>query len=504
MMLQQNSYRNERYNRWLSTSQDSTSIRRLVSGAVVLAAFSTLSIPVVSLGLVCAVSLLDILNLVRARYKKPLVWTPRARRIYAVTALLAVIVVAASFFMGGAGTKGAGVAAIVALGVYCFSHLFILIANWLLKPVEAHINKGYYDDAASILRSMPDLKIIGITGSYGKTSTKHYLNRILSEHFDVMMTPGSYNTTMGVIRTVREYLKPYNEVFIVEMGAKQPGDIKEICDLVHPTVGIVTAVGEQHLESFKTIENVQRTKFELIDSLPGDGLAVVNDDFPYVANRPVSNTECVRYAVTSTDAAAYTAENITYSPQGTTFTVKMPDGTSMDFSTRLVGECNVSNLLAAIIVSLRMGVPVEKIKYAVSQIEQVEHRLNMKRTPGGVTIIDDAFNSNPTGSRMALDVLAMMKPGKRIVVTPGMIELGERQAELNRAFGEKIAASADEAIIVGQYNREAIVEGIENAPVRVARIHKVDTFNDAQALLAGMLAPGDTVLYENDLPDTFK
>lgn len=120
MMLQQNSYRNERYNRWLSTSQDSTSIRRLVSGAVVLAAFSTLSIPVVSLGLVCAVSLLDILNLVRARYKKPLVWTPRARRIYAVTALLAVIVVAASFFMGGAGTKGAGVAAIV-LSVYTVS-----------------------------------------------------------------------------------------------------------------------------------------------------------------------------------------------------------------------------------------------------------------------------------------------------------------------------------------------------------------------------------------------
>ncbi len=351
---------------------------------------------------------------------------------------------------------------------------------------------------------MPDLRVIGVTGSYGKTSTKHYLNRILSEHFDVMMTPGSFNTTMGVIRTVREYLKPYNEVFIVEMGAKQPGDIKEICDLVHPSVGIVTAVGEQHLESFKTIENVQRTKFELIDSLPADGLAVINDDFPFVANRKVDGVECVRYAVSNPGNASYTGSEITYTPQGTEFTLTGPDGERHKFATRLVGECNVSNLIAAIIVALYLKVPVDKIRYAVGQIEQVEHRLNMKRTPGGVTIIDDAFNSNPTGSKMALDVLAMMRPGKRIVVTPGMIELGERQEELNREFGRKIAVSADVAIIVGQYNRDAITEGIGSVEGGVAKVHTVDTFKDAQALLGGMLGKGDTVLYENDLPDTFK
>ena len=146
-------------------------------------------------------------------------------------------------------------------------------ACWLLSPVERHINRHYYRDAEHRLQAMPGLKVIGITGSYGKTSTKHYLETILSEHFDVLMTPGSYNTTMGVIRTVREYLKPYHEVFIVEMGAKQRGDIKEICDLVHPGIGIITAVGEQHLESFKSIENVQATKFELVDSLPAGGLA---------------------------------------------------------------------------------------------------------------------------------------------------------------------------------------------------------------------------------------
>lgn len=504
MMLQQNSYRNERYNRWLSTSHDTTSTMRLVSGAVVLAALSTLSVPIVSTNLISLVCIVNIFILAGKKYKKPLVMTRRAWRILSVMLLLAAIVLAIVIVFCVAKGYSLDFAAIYLLLIYCFSHLFLLAANYILKPVEKHINEKYYKDAQRILESMPDLKIIGITGSYGKTSTKHYLNRILQEKFDVMMTPGSFNTTMGVIRTVREYLKPYNEVFIVEMGAKQPGDIKEICDLVHPEIGIVTAVGEQHLESFKTIENVQRTKFELIDSLPADGLAVVNDDFPFVANRPVNNVKCIRYAVTATNAAEYIAEDITYTPTGTTFRLVSPDGNKTEFKTKLVGECNVSNLLAAIIVALRLDVPVNKIQYAVSQIEQVEHRLNMKRTAGGVTIIDDAFNSNPTGSKMALDVLAMMTQGKRIVVTPGMIELGDRQAELNEAFGAKIANCADEAIIVGEYNREAIVTGIESVSPRTAKIHKVNSFAEAQSLLATMLRPGDTILYENDLPDTFK
>lgn len=505
MMLQQNSYRNDRYSRWLSTSQDSTSAMRLVSGAVLLASLSTLTPAIwISAGLICAVSLTNTIILVRKKYKKPLVMTRRASRILLTMLLLAAIPTVICLFVCQA--QGASLIFVVdiILAAFCFSQSFALVANWLLKPVEANINRKYYQDAERILRGMPDLKIIGVTGSYGKTSTKHYLNRILSEKYDVMMTPGSFNTTMGVIRTVREYLKPYNEVFIVEMGAKQPGDIKEICDLVHPEIGIVTAVGEQHLESFKTIENVQRTKFELIDSLPTDGLAVVNNDFPFVANRKVDNVKCIRYAVSECGPAEYIAEDIRYSAHGTSFTVVTPTGEKFGFSTHLVGECNVSNLLAAIIVALRLEVPIEKIRYAVNDIQQVEHRLNMKRTPGGVTIIDDAFNSNPTGSKMALDVLKMMTGGRRIIVTPGMIELGERQEELNAKFGEYIAGAADIAIIVGHYNREAIISGIKSIDTTSLDVHAVNSFSEAQQLLATTLKPGDTILYENDLPDTFK
>lgn len=504
MMLQQNSYRNERYHRWLSTSQDTTSTMRLVTGAVALASLSTLSVPMVTVGLVAVISILNIFSLAGKKYKKPLVMTNRAKRIFATMSALAVIVIGAVLWICLACDYSIDIVAVAGLLVYCFSHVFTLAANSLLAPVERNINQKYYDDAKNILESMPDLKIIGVTGSYGKTSTKHYLNRILSEKYDVMMTPGSFNTTLGVIRTIREYLKPYNEVFIVEMGAKQIGDIKEICDLVHPSIGIVTAVGEQHLESFKSIENVQKTKFELVDALPSDGLAIVNDDFQFVANRKVDNVECIRYAVSATGAASYVAQDITYTPEGTKFSVVTPEGECLSFTTHLVGECNVSNLLAAIIVALKLNVPVEKIRYAVANIEQVEHRLNMKRTAGGVTIIDDAFNSNPTGSRMALDVLKMMTGGRRIIVTPGMIELGERQEQLNEEFGRHIADCADVAIVVGLYNREAIVGGIKSADNKSIELHTVDSFNEAQQLLSGLLKSGDTILYENDLPDTFK
>ena len=248
---------------------------------------------------------------------------------------------------------------------------------------------------------------------------------------------------------------------------------------------------------------MQNTKFELIDALPSDGLGVVNDDFEYVANRKVENVKCVRYAVNETANATYTATDIVYDETGTSFKV-VGNGKELALHTRLVGECNISNLIAAVIIALQLEVPDEKIRYAVEKIEQVEHRLNLKRTPGGITIIDDAFNSNPTGSKMAMDVLSRFNKGKRIVITPGMIELGEKQYELNEALGVKIAECADVAIIVGEYNKEALLSGIKQGNMNNKNVHAVASFNEAQRVLATIAKAGDTVLYENDLPDTFK
>ncbi len=501
MMLQQNSYRNERYLRWFHQAKESTTTGRI---ACMFALFVLLVETKPTL-LACLVVIMllawQAYSLARRKYKKPLVRTKRVNRIFATMVAVTVVIIALSWLFFGL----EGFFAILVASLWV-SPMILLFSNWLLKPVEKHINKKFYDEAASILASMPQLKVVGITGSYGKTSTKHYLHRILSEHFSTTMTPGSFNTTLGVIRTVREYLKPYDEVFIVEMGAKQPGDIKEIAELVKPSAAIITAVGEQHLETFKTIENVQKTKFELVDSLPSDGFAVLNNDFEYVANREVGDVRALRYAVSNIEGVDFKAEDIKYSSRGTTFRVVGGDlNEPLELHTSLVGECNVSNLLAAVIVALKLGVPAAKIKYAVSQIEQVEHRLSVKRVPGGLTIIDDAFNSNPTGSKMAVEVLGLMKDeGKRIIITPGMIELGDRQYDANRDFGCNIAKNVDAAIVVGKYNREAILSGIEDGDMALENVYVVDSFSEAQQQLHKIAAPGDIVLYENDLPDTFK
>ncbi len=507
-MLQQNSYRIKRY--WKYLKNETNDWSRLIDVALYFFMASSLANFVQALAVMGFVFIFKIWYILKKKYKKPLVFTPRVRRIYVAAGTISAIILIATWLLLGLHDisawreNGKGILAVFLL-ITIFSWAIVMLSVLVLTPVEKIINRKYWNEADGILRSMPDLTVIGITGSYGKTSTKHYLHRILSEEFEVLMTPGSYNTPMGVIRTVREMMKPYDSIFICEMGAKQKGDIKEICDLVHPKIGIITAVGPMHLESFKTMENVQATKFELIDALPADGFAVINNDFEYCANRVVSNVESRRYAIEggNQDADFYACD-IKYTPEGTTFTVKGPDGLALPLYTRLVGACNISNLLGAVIVALKLGMSKDKIAYAVGQIEQVEHRLSIKRTPGGVTIIDDAFNSNPSGSKMALEVLSGFSGGKRIVVTPGMIELGDKQQELNKAFGEEISRCADVAIIVGQYNRMAIESGIRKGNFPMENLHLVDSFKEAQELLATMLKKGDTVLYENDLPDTFK
>lgn len=508
-MLQQNSYRISRYWRWLEHG-NFLPMRKVAVIALIFLALSTLLNPPLRALLIALICVIECWTILKEKHKKPLVFTPRVKRIYAVTSLLALIpYILLIIFVGKSNDMvgfypGPTFVLSVMLLITVVSYLFVIAAVWLLRPVEKHINNGYINDAKRILKSMPDLKVIGITGSYGKTSTKHYLQSILSEHFETLMTPGSYNTPMGVVRTVREMMKPYTEVFICEMGAKQKGDIKEICDIVDPQCGIITAVGPMHLETFGNLETVRDTKFELADAIPADGFIVVNDDFPPVASRSVDNTECIRYAVSAKASADYTAEDIEYSPDGTRFTVVSPTGERLSFTTRLVGDCNISNLLAAIIVALKLGMPHDKIRTGVSRIEQVEHRLNVKRTPGGVTIIDDAFNSNPVGSRMALEVLGRFRNGRRICVTPGMIELADKAEELNEQLGRHIAGNADIAIIVNEVNRAALVKGILDEGFDKANLHTVADFAEAQRLLSGLLRNGDTVLYENDLPDSIK
>ena len=496
-MFQQNSYREERYLRWLKQYID---LPRLIILAVSVVLGVLFSEQMWIWNTVCVYMIGEAVRRLRTVYKKPIVYTNRVQRLFFTAAIITVAALAITYLLAPQLILSVGVG-LLALPVV------MLVANLLNKPLEAAISRWYYNDAKRSLRSMPDLTIIGVTGSFGKTSTKHYLYRILSEKYNVLMTPGNFNTTLGVIRTVREHLKPHHQIFIVEMGAKQVGDIKEICDLVHPTIGIVTAVGEMHLETFHTQENILRTKFELIDALPADGLGVVNIDSEPIANSSMSHRcKVLGYAIDNAKAD-YQAQDINYSAADTSFAIKSDKALREGYTTRLAGRGNILNLLAAVAVADHLQVSEAMQKRAMRQIEQIEHRLSVKRTAGGVTIIDDAYNSNPTGAKMALEVLRNFRRaegGRRIVVTPGFVELGERQAELNHELGKVIASACDIAIVVNKVNREAISSGIAEGGFDTQNLIEADSFAEASARLATMLRAGDVVLYENDLPDSFK
>lgn len=491
-MFQLSSYRYSRYFRWLVPG-NIISQKRFIAFMMLVPAL----VPnYVGVGFATGITIGAWAVAWREKFKTPLVYTMRVKRLFATNILLFVAITALALLFA---TEWATV---IIAATLLLSNFLMLLANLVNTPIEKAINRHYYNDAKRIIDSHKGLIIIGVTGSFGKTSTKNYLASVLAEKYNVLVTPGNFNTLLGVIRTIREQLRPYHQVFIVEMGAKQNNDIKEICDLVHPTIGIVTSVGEMHLETFKTVENIQETKFELINSLPAGGLGVINYDSEYIKSYNGIKSPCkiIRYAVEG--EGDYKANDVVYGAGGVSFTL----GNGEHYSSRLLGVGNLLNILASIAVADHLGVPANKQRNAIARLQPVEHRLSMK-VANGITVLDDAYNSNPTGAKMSLGVLkefAVGEGNKRIVITPGFVEMGTRQADANKELGSTIAVSCDYAIIVNAVNREAIKSGIEEGGLPAEKYFLADSLNHAHQQLAKILRPGDVVLYENDLPDNFR
>jgi len=347
------------------------------------------------------------------------------------------------------------------------------------------------------------LQKIGITGSYGKTSTKFILQQCLTTKYQALATPESYNTTLGVVRVIRELLRPIHEFFIAEMGARQTGDIQEICALVQPKIGIITAIGEQHLETFKDISTIINTKLELFAALPADGIAVYNFDDAVVrgAEKP-SGPRYVTYAIDANEAD-YLASELLSSAKGTEFTLTTKNGDSQRFRTRLLGRHNIYNILAAISVSAELGIPLSALFPVVANLKPLPHRLEVRKTAAGFTILDNAFSSNPQGAKSSLEVLAAIEGKRKIMITPGMVELGNREFELNKVFGKQASSVCDHIILVGAKRAIPIREGLLEAGYPESDIYIAADLRDGQKHLEEVLQADDVVLYENDLPDTY-
>ncbi len=427
--------------------------------------------------------------------KKPLVYTPRVKRLLTTCGIIYAALCVAMFF------TPLFVKYILAIFGCGLLPLNLLLANLINRPIELSINRWYINDAKKMLESNKNLKIIGVTGSFGKTSVKFYLNTLLRAKYNVLMTPESYNTPLGIVKTIRGKLKATHQIFICEMGARNVGDIKEICDIVHPHHGVITTVGEQHLETFKTIDNIKKTKFELADSLSDDAFLFVNGDCEAIATH---NHKKLPNAVTYglKEGNTYQAFDIKISERGSEFKVKTADGEVCEFTTKLIGEHNVINITGAIAVSHKMGIPLEKLRPQVRKLESVPHRLELVNR-GGIVIVDDAYNSNPSGAKAALDTIQYFD-GMKILVTPGMVELGSMQDELNYNFGKESASACDFIVLVGEKQTKPIYDGVMDAGFDMNNCYVATDLNDAlKKVYSIQTDKKKIVLLENDLPDNY-
>lgn len=492
-ILQLEHYYKDRYIKWM---EDNFNIVFNLKKIVLLLISSIVLIINSDIGFVLTIITycLLFLTIPMKKEKKPFVVTKRVKRQLLVYLILVVI-------FGILINVFNDVLGIVFLNVISMiSYMFVYIVALITTPIEKSINKKFCKKASQKLKEIPNMNVIGITGSFGKTSTKHIINTILSQKYSCLMTPASYNTTMGVVRTVNEELKPIHNTFICEMGAKYIGDVKEICDIVHPNIAVITAVGPQHLDTFKTVENVAKAKFELVDSLNEDGLAFVNWEDENI-RKVKKDKKFVKYGF-SKDCDYY-AENIEITEKGSSFDVVIPNKKRINITTKLLGKLNVLNIVCGVAVADKLGLSEEQIKMGVKFIKPVEHRLELRPNPNGSIIIDDSYNSNERGANMALEVLGSFKNRQRVLITPGIVELGDKAYEINKNLGKEATKNCDFIILVGEKQAGPIFDGIKEMKYPKEKTMIAKNLDEAIKKMYEIMDKDTVVLLENDLPDNY-
>jgi UDP-N-acetylmuramoyl-tripeptide--D-alanyl-D-alanine ligase len=427
--------------------------------------------------------------------KLPLVWTPRARRLVTAYVFCAVVELAIFWLWIPGLLLVPAAVAVLNMG----------ISLLLTKPAEMYIQVGFKRKANQRLHQLHrlnQLRVVGITGSYGKTSTKFILGAILSAKHDVLVTPSSFNTPMGICKVINGDLAAHHEVFVAEMGARHRGDIRELVKFVQPAYSMITAVGPAHLETMGSIENIAKTKFDLARGTASDGVVVVNGD----------NEHCVREAGTlERDVLFYGSQfaphlsafskDVHVEGRETVFTLVFPGDGEVSCKTKLLGKHNVVNIVGAALLARRMGLSLDEIEAGIARIEPVEHRLQLIDPGNGVLVIDDAFNANPEGAAMAIEVLGQFTQYRKWMVTPGMVEMGSQSAAIHQTLGRQMASVCDKVILVGKLNSAMMLKGLMEAGFPREQVYIAGSLAEAQSMWQKELRPGDVLLLENDFPD---
>ncbi|MGO8871698.1 MAG: Mur ligase family protein [Acidimicrobiales bacterium] len=429
----------------------------------------------------------------------PLAWTRRMRTLAAVWAVLELALVAVGVALGLA----APVAVLAALVVPAAVDL----ACWVTAPLELRLSRHFVDEAASRLARVAPT-VVAVTGSYGKTSTKGHVAHLVRPTCAVVATPASFNNRAGLARAVNEQLADGTEVFVAEMGTYGPGEIADLCRWCPPDVATITAIGPVHLERFGSEDRIVEAKSEIL--VPAADVVLPVDDPRLARLADLATAQGKR--VLRCSAVDRTADVcVLRSGDGSRLSA-YAQGSVLAEGVEVPAGVQPTNLACAIGLALVVGVGTEAVAARLGDLPAVDHRLQAVRSATGVAILDDTYNANPAGAAEALAALRAAVPGtgaagdaacRVVVVTPGMVEIGRRQFEENRAFGAAVASVATDLLVVGRTNRRALVAGARSVPDSPTAVRLVRHRDEAVAWVRDQLGPGDAVLYENDLPDHY-
>lgn len=517
LVMQQSGYRGKRYFKWLLNPETPYLSRLMLLCLLGLLFFCLLSVCFLSVVGNTITSYMGFLSYVlfvslyidserNVNAKLPLKKTKRLVRLcityeIILTLLTFGIIVLVNFIAYSIGDEVVGVLRYAPICLIPLLSPYVLFLAYLInEPFENAIKKHIVLKATAKLDSADVIKI-GITGSFGKTSVKEILNTVLSQKFRVLSTPNSFNTPMGIALTVKG-LDSTHDIFIAEMGARNKGDIKELADMIKPSVAVLTGINNQHLESFGSIETIKNTKFELFEGLTENGVGFFSSESEgakELFNR--FNGEKYSAGINKEGNFAY-ATDITTDERGMSFNLHINGEQTVKCCTVLLGRHSVSNICLAAAVAYKIGLTPEEIAMGVNRIPALKHRLELLPNNKNIVIIDDSYNSNEDGIRAAMEVLDTFS-GRKIVLTPGLVELGKMENVVNLEFGKTLARHADLVIVIGKHNAEMLISGLTDGGFNKENILFAKSLNKANVLLNGIVKEGDVVLFENDLPDNY-
>lgn len=382
-----------------------------------------------------------------------------------------------------------------------FSPFFLIAGQLIFYPFEEYARASLIKKAKSKLDSLNNLKTVAIVGSYAKTSIKNMLYTLLWKDFYVVKTPKSYNTQISIARTVLSDLKDNTRIFLVEMDAYHKGDIKALAKLAPPSTAVITAIAPQHLERFGSMTNLAHTQFEIAQSLKKDGILFLNSSDEWSIKIHTEFENINKFFVGSQDRDNTKVANIRQSKENLEFKLVL-NKKEADIKLPLIGTHNALNFAIAASIAYHLGLPLEKIKQRAKLILPTEHRMEIRKL-GNLTIIDNTYNTNPKAAKSSLKLLGELSGSKKILITPGLIELGSESYKENKNFAKSATEIADEIIIVGTNAKKALMDGLNESDFEKEKIHEVPSTKSALDLLAAISTEQTVVLLENDLPDQY-